>query len=223
MSLKFTNRQDAGRRLADALAEYAGRDDALVLGLPRGGVPVAYEVANRLDLPLDVLLVRKLGVPGQEELAMGAIAWGHIRVLNRDVVDQLGIPQFTLEHIIGREQAELERRNQLYRDDKPAPDVDGRTVILVDDGLATGATMKAAVSAMRQAGTARIIVAVPVGPCDTCRELEEMVDDVVCLSAPRPFYAVGQGYQNFDQTSDPEVIALLAKAGERAINPRTPA
>jgi predicted phosphoribosyltransferase len=210
--MRFRDRHDAGRRLASMLDEYAGRDDVIVLALPRGGVPVGAEVANALRAPLDVFLVRKLGVPGREELAMGAIASGGVRVLNPDVVDQLQIPVKWIDVVAAREGEELARREARYRDGRPAPDVRGKTVILVDDGLATGASMKAAVIALRDQGPGRIVVAVPVGAGETCQELGALADEVVCAVTPDPFYAVGSWYLDFDQTTDEEVRELLAGA-----------
>jgi predicted phosphoribosyltransferase len=210
----FPNRSEAGRFLATKLSKHAGRDDVIVLGLPRGGVPVAYEVAQALRVPLDVFIVRKLGVPGFEELAVGAIASGGVRVLNQDVANALPNADEIIEAVTERETAELERREHEYRDGRPAPEIRGRTVILIDDGLATGATMRAAVAALRQRGAARIVVAVPVGPPDTCRELEEVADEVVCASAPESFQAVGQYYDDFSQTTDDEVRDLLARAAK---------
>ncbi len=221
MFQRFKNRQDAGKQLAEALREYAGKENTLLLALPRGGVPVAYEVAQELNLPLDVLLVRKLGVPGHEELAMGAIAWDHICIINHDIVGQLHISETAIEQVIAKEQAELLRRNQLYRDDKAPPHIKGNTIIVVDDGLATGATMSAAVSALGQANPACIIVAVPVGAPSTCRELEDMADKVVCLHRPEPFYGVGQWYKDFSQTNDQEVQALLGYTTHKTQNKST--
>jgi predicted phosphoribosyltransferase len=215
METIFSNRAEAGQLLAEKLGKYAGRDDVIVLGLPRGGVPVAYEVARRLGVPLDVFIVRKLGVPGFEELALGAIASGGVRVLNEDVVRALPKANELIESVTTRELAELGRREQIYRDGRPAPDIGGRTVILVDDGLATGATMRAAVAALRQLGAAKIVVAVPVGAADTCREIEQEVDETVCAMAPEWFQAVGQFYEDFSQTSDDEVRELLARAARR--------
>jgi putative phosphoribosyl transferase len=215
METIFSNRAEAGQLLAEKLEKYAGRDDVIVLGLPRGGVPVAYEVARRLGVPLDVFIVRKLGVPGFEELALGAIASGGVRVLNEDVVRALPKANELIESVTTRELAELGRREQIYRDGRPAPDIGGRTVILVDDGLATGATMRAAVAALRQLGAAKIVVAVPVGAADTCREIEQEVDETVCAMAPEWFQAVGQFYEDFSQTSDDEVRELLARAARR--------
>jgi predicted phosphoribosyltransferase len=206
----FRDRPDAGRRLAERLGPMTG--DVVVLGLPRGGIPVAYEVARALGAPLDVFVVRKLGVPGHEELAMGAIAWGGVRVVNRDVVDALGIPPRVLDEVAAAEGRELERRERSYRGGRPAPDVAGRTVVLVDDGLATGSTMRAAVAALRQLKPARVVVAVPVAAASTCQELRAEVDDVVCAATPEPFVAVGRFYDDFSQTEDEEVSALLADA-----------
>ena len=215
----FPDRAEAGRLLGLKLAQYAGRDDVIVLGLPRGGVPVAYEVAQALHLPLDVFIVRKLGVPGFEELAAGAIASGGVRVLNEDVIRALPNADEIIEAVTKRESAEVERREQEYRDGRPAPEIRGRTVILIDDGLATGATMRAAVKALRQRGAAKIVVAVPVGPPDTCKEFEDEADEVVCASAPEFFQAVGQYYEDFSQTSDEEVRELLARAAENKDRP----
>jgi putative phosphoribosyl transferase len=218
----FPNRTEAGRILSEKLTKYAGREDVIVLGLPRGGVPVAYEVAKRLGAPLDVFIVRKLGVPGFEELAVGAIASGGVRVLNEDVARVLPRADRIIESVTAKETAELERREQLYRDGRPAPELRQRTVILIDDGLATGATMRAAVAALRQRGAAKIVVAVPVGPLETCREFENEADEVVCATAPEFFQAVGQYYEDFSQISDEEVRELLARAvEERADGPRS--
>jgi putative phosphoribosyl transferase len=214
MERTFSNRTEAGRLLAEKLINYGGRADVIVLGLPRGGVPVAYEVAKRLGVPLDVFIVRKLGVPGFEELAAGAIASGGVRVLNDDVVRALPNADETIESITARETAELERREQSYRDGRPAPELRNRVVILVDDGLATGATMRAAVKALRHLGVAKIVVAVPVGPPDTCREFEDEADETICASVPEFFQAVGQYYEDFSQTSDDEVRELLARAAQ---------
>src|SRR5438270_5810895 len=210
----FPNRAEAGRVLAEKLTQYAGRDDVIVLGLPRGGVPVAYEVAQALRVPLDVFIVRKLGVPGFEELAVGAIASGGVRVLNEDVARALPNADEIIESVTAKETAELQRREQSYRDGRPAPELVGRTVILIDDGLATGATMRAAVKALRQRGAAKIVVAVPVGPPETCKEFENEADEVVCATAPEHFHAVGQYYEDFSQTTDEEVRELLARAAD---------
>ena len=214
MERAFPNRAEAGRLLAEKLEKYADRNEVIVLGLPRGGVPVAYEVAKSLRVPLDVFIVRKLGVPGFEELAAGAIASGGVRVLNEDVLRALPNADEIIESVTAKETAELERREKSYRDNRPAPELRDRVVILVDDGLATGATMRAAVKALRQRGVAKIVVAVPVGPPDTCREFEDEADETICASAPEFFQAVGQYYEDFSQTSDDEVRALLARAAE---------
>jgi putative phosphoribosyl transferase len=206
---RFRDRTDAGQQLAASLAEYAHRPDVLVLGLARGGVPVAYEVAMALGVPLDVLVVRKLGVPGEEELALGAIASGGVRVLNRDVVRVLGIADATIDAVAAREQRELARREQIYRGDRPPPDLRGRTVLLVDDGIATGATMRAAIAAVRQQEPARVVVAAPVAEAFTCDELRAEGSDVVCVHTPRVFFAIGVWYEAFGQTTDGEIQALL--------------
>jgi predicted phosphoribosyltransferase len=211
MYASFRDRAEAGRALVAELAEYADRTDVLILALPRGGVPVAYEVARALHAPLDVFLVRKLGVPGREELAMGALASGGRVVLNREVVDGLRIPQDIIEYVIQSERDELRRRERLYRGDRPAPDVQGRTIILIDDGLATGSSMRAAVAALRQGAPTRIVVAVPVAAGSTCDELRDEVDEVVCTLTPEPFHAVGLWYEDFAQTTDEEVRELLAR------------
>ena len=211
---RFRNRREAGRLLAAKLTAYAKRPDVIVLALPRGGVPVAYEVAQALEAPLDVFLVRKLGMPGHEEYALGAIATGGVRVINQDLVQALRLPPATIEAIAAREQQELERRERVYRGDHPPPDVRGRTVILVDDGLATGATMHAAVKALRQQGAGRVVVAVPIAPPDTCDQLREVVDDIVCAVTPEPFHAVGLWYEDFSQTTDDEVRDLLARSAQ---------
>jgi predicted phosphoribosyltransferase len=208
----FRDRSHAGRVLAGELARYAGRPDVVVLALPRGGVPVGYEVAQALGAPLDVFLVRKLGVPGHEELAMGAIAAGGVLVVNDEVTSRLAIPRAVLEEVAAEEQRELDRRVEAYRDGRPALDLRGKTAILVDDGLATGSTMRAAVAAVRRLEPARVVVAVPVGAEQTCGEFRSEADDVVCAETPEPFFAVGSWYQDFAQTTDAEVRALLAKA-----------
>jgi predicted phosphoribosyltransferase len=210
---RFRDRTEAGRRLAERLTAYADRPDVLVLALPRGGVPVAYEVARALRAPLDVFLVRKLGVPGYEELAMGAVATGGVRVLNDQIVAGLRIPDHVIEAVAEAEQQELARRERLYRGDRPPPDVRHRTVILVDDGLATGATMQAAIKALRALPPARIVVAVPTGSPETCEQLKAQADDVICAITPEPFHAVGLWYEDFTQTTDEEVRDLLARAG----------
>jgi predicted phosphoribosyltransferase len=211
---RFKNRQEAGRVLAEDLERrgYGDRSDILVLGLPRGGVPVAYEVARALGAPLDVFIVRKLGVPGHEELAMGAIASGGVRVVNVEVVRMLGIRDEVIERAARVEEAELERRERDYRGDRPWPDVRGRTLMLIDDGLATGSTMRAAAEALRPQGAAAIVVAVPVAAEPTCAEFRDYVDDVVCAITPEPFRAVGLWYEDFSQTSDEEVRELLRRA-----------
>jgi len=207
----FCDRREAGRELATKLAHYANRPDVTVLALPRGGVPVAYEVARALGAPLDVFVVRKLGVPGYEELAMGAIATGGVRVLNDEVVRGLSLPDYVIDAVAAKEEMELGRRERLYRGGRPPPDVRGRTAILVDDGLATGATMYAAIKALRQLQPARIVVAVPTASPDTCEALKTEADEVICAITPRPFYGVGRWYENFSQTSDDEVRSLLAQ------------
>jgi putative phosphoribosyl transferase len=216
----FRDRTDAGRVLAEQLAAYADRPDVIVLALPRGGVPVGYEVAQALHAPLDVFLVRKLGVPGHEELAMGAVATGGVRVLNEQVVRALRIPDQVIDAVARWELEELARRERLYRGDRPPPDVRGRTAILIDDGLATGATMLAAVRALRQQHPERIVVAVPIASRDTCELLRDEVDDVICAATPDPFYAVGLWYENFEQLTDEEVRELLARAAGRAAQPQ---
>jgi putative phosphoribosyl transferase len=215
----FRDRAEAGRLLATRLARYANRPDVAVLALPRGGVPVAFEVARILNAPLDIFLVRKLGVPGYEELAMGALATGGVRVLNEDVVRALGISEDVIESVAAREQQELERREHVYRGNRPTLDVRGRMVILVDDGLATGSTMRAAVAALRRQAPARIIVAVPVGAPETCNELWAEADEVVCLRTPEQFRAVGFWYEDFSQTTDQEVHELLERAAEELTLP----
>ena len=211
----FKNRSEAGRFLAQKLEEYTNNPNVVVLALPRGGVPVAYEVAAELKAPLDIFVVRKLGVPGYDELAMGAIATGGIRVLNSRVVDYLDISDETIESVARREQRELERRERLYRGTRPTLDVRGRTVIIVDDGMATGSTMRAAVRALRQQKPERIIVAVPVGARETCESFAQEVDTMcVCAITPEPFDGVGLWYRNFEQTSDEEVRQLLTRIAE---------
>lgn len=214
----YQDRRDGGQKLADDLSHYAGRSDVIVLGLPRGGVPVAYEVAHTLGVPLDVFLVRKLGVPGHEELAMGAIASGDVRVLNGDVVRKLNVSDETIDALADEERKELRRREQTYRGDRSLPDLSGRTVILVDDGLATGATMRAAVAGVRAHEPAEIVVAVPTAAPETCADLqnEDDVDTIICAETPQPFFGVGAWYRDFSQTTDDEVRDLLEKAHERA-------
>lgn len=206
----FANRSDAGKQLAAKLLRYAG-PETQVLALPRGGVPVAYEVARALHAPLDVFIVRKLGAPGREELAIGAIASGGVRVLNDETIDALGISASDIHDIAGRELLELDRREAAYRAGRGALDVKGKTIILIDDGLATGASMQAAILALRRAGPVRIVAAVPVAPEETCRMLARFADEIVCLAMPRPFRGVGAWYDDFRQVSDDEVRALLAE------------
>lgn len=208
--MRFQNRTEAGRCLATKLRTFVGRVDVLVLALPRGGVPVGAEVARALGAPLEVFLVRKLGVPGREELAMGAIASGGVRVLNDDVVSEFGIPERWIEAVAEREGKELKRREVAYRNHRPAPEVRCKTVILVDDGLATGASMKAAIAALRTLAPRQIVVAVPIGAAETCHELEALADSVVCVETPKDFRAVGSWYVDFNQTTDEEVRLLLA-------------
>jgi predicted phosphoribosyltransferase len=212
MTPRFRDRTDAGRRLAAALQHYAGRRDVLVLALPRGGVPVAYEVAQALGAPLDIFVVRKLGVPGQPELAMGAIATGGVRVLNRDVVEALGIPPQMIDVVAEREQRELERREREYRGARPVPAVRAKIVILVDDGLATGATMRAAAAALKSQHPARVVVAVPTAAREACDDFRAEVDEVVCAETPPMFGAVGMWYDDFSETTDEDVRDLLDRA-----------
>jgi putative phosphoribosyl transferase len=213
------DRFEAGRLLASKLQEFANRDDVVVLALPRGGVPVGYEVAKALHAPLDVFVVRKLGVPGQEELAMGALASGGIVVLNRNIIEALGIPQEMIDAAVAREQQELERREREYRDGRPPIDVQGCTVILVDDGLATGSSMRVAATALRKKLHARIVVAVPVAAPSTCAEFENEADKVICAETPEPFWAVGVWYRDFSPTSDDEVRELLRRAAAELQSP----
>lgn len=205
---RFRNRAEAGKELAEKLLPYA-REDVIILALPRGGVPVAFEVAKALNVPLELLLVRKLGVPGHEELALGAVASGGVRILNDDIVESLGISRQAIEAVTAREKAELERREKLYRGDKPFQRLEGKTVIVVDDGIATGATMRVAVRALRQQNVAKIIVAAPTSAPDTYKQLRLETHEVVCLATPEPYLAVGTWYEDFSQTSDEEVKALL--------------
>jgi putative phosphoribosyl transferase len=214
ITMIFRDRIDAGQQLAARLKDYADRSDVVVLALPRGGVPVANEVAKQLRLPLDVFLVRKLGVPGYEELAMGAIASGGVRVINEDIVRYLGISEDVIDAVAKHEQRELERRERAYRGSRPAPEVMGHTVILIDDGLATGSTMRAAATALRKQGPARIVVAVPVSAPQTCAEFRDEVDEIVCAMTPEPFGGVGLWYQDFSQTTDEEVRKLLRRVPE---------
>lgn len=214
METRFRDRSQAGRLLAEQLKAYANRADVLVLALPRGGVPVGFEIARALNVPLDVLIVRKLGVPQQPELAMGAIASGGIRVLNESLLADLPIPAGEIEAVTTRERQELERRERVYRGDRPFPTVQGHTVILVDDGIATGTTMQAAVAALKPQHPARIVIAVPVAAAETCAEFQRLGDhsSFICLLTPASFVAVGLWYESFPQTSDEEVRALLERA-----------
>ena len=211
ISLPFRDRGEAGRFLAERLSAYAGRSDVIVLALPRGGVPVAYEVARHLGVPFDVLLVRKLGLPGHPELAMGAIAVGGESVLNEVAVKLLAVSEAEIAAVAAREKRELKRRERAYRGDRPPPELAGRTAILVDDGLATGASMLAAIRALRHQQPARIVVAAPVGAPESCAALREEADEVVCAATPEPFHAVGLWYRDFAQTSDEEVRDLLTR------------
>ena len=213
-AMQYRDRVQAGQHLANKLVAYAKRPDVLVLGLARGGVPVAFAVAERLGAPLDVFVVRKLGLPGHEELAMGAIATGGVRVVNEELVHRLHIAPEVIDAVAAREQRELEHRERLYRGDRPAPAIQGRTIILVDDGLATGATMRAAVAALRQQQPAHMVVAVPIAASSICDEFKTEVDDVICAATPEPFYAVGLWYEDFSPTSDAEVRDLLARAAQ---------
>lgn len=208
----FDDRLDAGRKLARELADYEDREDVIILALPRGGVPVAYPVAEQLNAPLDIFLVRKLGVPGREELAMGAIASGGVRVLNETVVDALDIPQRVIDAVAEKEKTEMERRERAYRGDRPAPSLEGRTAILVDDGLATGSTMRAAVVGLKARDPAAVIVAVPTASPETCEMFEDEVHEIICAVTPHPFYGVGFWYEDFSQTTDEEVRTYLERA-----------
>ncbi|MDW7773891.1 MAG: phosphoribosyltransferase [Desulfobulbaceae bacterium] len=212
MKLPIADRETAGRILAQALQVYAGREDILILALPRGGVPVALEISTLLGAPLDLMLVRKLGAPGQEELAMGALATGGVQVLNREIVAALHVNEEAVRKTSEREYIELERRQKTYRGDRPLPVIENRIVILVDDGIATGATMKAAIKALRQQEPARIVVAVPVAPVDTVEELKHLADEVIAIYTPEPFIAIGRWYSDFSQLSDEEVRSALDKA-----------
>jgi putative phosphoribosyl transferase len=217
ISRAFRDRREAGAFLAEKLRAYARDPNVVVLGLPRGGVPVAYEIAQALGAPLDTFEVRKLGVPGHEELAMGAIGSGGAYHLNTEALSYLNIPYDAVQRVVAREQRELERREKLYRDHRPRPELAGKTVILVDDGVATGSSMLAAIEALRKHDPARIVVAVPVAPREFCEEIRREVDDVVCGETPDPFYAVGLYYEDFGQVSDDEVRALLNRAAEREL------
>jgi len=211
----FHDRMDAGRKVAAKLAAYENRPDVLVLGLPRGGVPVAFEVSRSLSAPLDVFVVRKLGVPGQEELAMGAIATSGVVILNDAVIQGLAVPDKVIYGVIAMEEQELERRERLYRGNRPPPEIQDNIVILVDDGLATGSTMRAAVEAVRRQGPQKVVVAVPVGAASTCEEFQHVADEIVCAATPNSFYAVGLWYEDFTPTTDQEVRELLVRAGRR--------
>ncbi len=211
----YRDRSDAGRRLAASLAHHAGDPSLLVLGLPRGGVPVAAEVADALGAPLDVYVVRKLGVPGQRELAMGAIGSGGVRVMNERVLRAAGVPAEAIEEVIGAEERELERRERSLRGERPPPEVEGRTIVLVDDGIATGSTMRAAIAALQARGAGKVVVAVPVAASETCAELAEDVDEVVCAATPDPVRAISIWYEDFEQTTDAEVRELVERAARR--------
>ncbi|MGC1955307.1 MAG: phosphoribosyltransferase [Gammaproteobacteria bacterium] len=216
MTLPFDHRVQAGQLLGQALHKYAQRPDVLVLALPRGGVPVGFEIAKAIGAPLDVMMVRKLGAPGREELAMGAIASGGIRILNPDVVAGLGIPEKIIQTVAAKEQQELERRSHAYRGGRVFPEVKEQCLIVVDDGLATGATMRAAVVALRAKAPARIVVAVPVAPPSSVEQIRQEADEVVCLETPEPFFGVGRWYRDFPQTTDQEVKDLLARSREKS-------
>lgn len=211
MKQRFHDRTEAGKLLAAQLGEYADRSDVWVLGLPRGGVPVAYEIAQALSLPLDICLVRKLGVPGQPELAMGAIAPGNVIVLNHEILKSIGISRPALQQVVEDEKQELERRDRAYRANRPEPDVQGKTVILVDDGIATGSTLRAAIATLRPQNPQAIVVAVPVAPVSACESLRAIVDKIICLGTPEPLNSIGVWYVDFSQTSDQEVRHLLAQ------------
>lgn len=213
----FKDRRDAGKKLAEKLSGYAGRSEAIVLALPRGGVPVAYEVARALNIRLDIFLVRKLGLPGREELAIGAIASGSVRVLNRDIIRMLSIPEEVINFVAKQEGQELQRREKLYRGDRPFPAVRDQTVILIDDGLATGASMKAAVAGLRAHRPARIVIAVPTAAPEACEAFQSEVDEVICAITPELFYGVGRWYDDFSQVTDEEVRILLDKANRQVL------
>jgi len=217
----FSNRAEAGRQLARHFRSYADRDDVIVLGAPRGGIPVAFEVATALRVPLDVFVLRKLGVPGHEELAFGAIASGGIRILDRNTLGALGLTGLDIERVTRKEQRELERRERAYRGARPPLDLNGLTIILVDDGIATGSSMRAAIRALRQMKPAILVVAIPVAPLATCDRLRPEVDELVCLETPEPFYGVGQFYDDFSQVSDEEVKRLLEKASRQLSEQRS--
>jgi putative phosphoribosyl transferase len=210
--MRFRDRAQAGRLLASRLTKYADREDVTLLGVPRGGIPVAFEVAQALHVPLDIFPLRKLGVPGQEELAFGAIASGGVRVLDAEVIGLVGISPQEIERVTERERKELERRERLYRDGRPAAEVRGRTVVLVDDGIATGSSILAAITALRQIQPARVVIAAPVAPAHTCERLRREVDEVVCVDTPESFHAIGQFYEDFSQATDAKVCDLLRRA-----------
>jgi predicted phosphoribosyltransferase len=214
----FKDRRDAGRKLAKKLTAYANRSDVIVLALPRGGVPVAYEVALALNAPLEIFIVRKLGLPGHEELAMGAIATGGARVINQDIVRNFNVPQGLIEAVVRRELKELERRERLYRGDRAVREIHDRTVILIDDGLATGASMHAAIIGLRARDPARIVIAVPTAALETCEAFKDMVDEIICATTPEPFYGVSRWYEDFSQTSDEEVPTLLEEAARQILH-----
>jgi putative phosphoribosyl transferase len=214
MSFKFSNRTEAGQLLAEKLIEYRHHSDVLVLALPRGGVPIGYEIAQALQVPLDVCLVRKLGVPGQEELAMGAIAPGGVMVLNNEVLTNLQISRQTLLEVANQEKQELDRRMRVYRGDRPLPQIRDQTIILVDDGIATSSTLRAAITVLQRQEPKNIIVAVPVAPMAACQALEKLVQQVVCLTTPEPLYSIGMWYRDFSQTTDEEVCHLLKQAAQ---------
>jgi putative phosphoribosyl transferase len=216
----FDDRVDAGRRLAERLSSYAKRSDVVVLGIPRGGVPVAFEVAAALGAPLDVFVSRKLGVPGQEELAFGAVATGGVRVLDRDLIESLGISKQEIEEITDRVRAEVERRERVYRGSRPPLQLKGKIAILIDDGIATGSSMQAAIKALRHLKPARIVVAVPVAPLSTCHRLRTEVDELVCVHMPEEFYAIGNFYIDFSQVADEEVTELLHRISPRVADHR---
>ena len=217
----FDDRADAGRKLAGQLGAYAKRKDVIVLGIPRGGVPVAFEVAKALDAPLDVFLSRKLGVPGQEELAFGAVASGDVRVLDRQIIEAVGVSEQQIEQTTQTVKKELERRERAFRGSRPPLNVKGRTVLLVDDGIATGSSIRAAITALRQMKPARIVVAVPVAPVSTCNRLRDEVDELVCLHRPESFFAIGEFYADFSQVADEEVTELLQRTAGPAVQKAT--
>ena len=214
----FSDRRDAGRKLAQKLSAYANRSDVVVLALPRGGVPVAYEVALALNAPLDIFTVRKLGLPGHEELAMGAIATGGARVINQDVVRSFNVPRGVIEAVAKQELNELERRERVFRGNRIMPEIHGKTAILIDDGLATGASMQAAILGLRAKNPARIVVAVPTAPLETCEAFKKLVDEMICATSPEPFYGVGQWYEDFSQVTDEQVQTLLKQASQQVLH-----